>query len=217
MEQRSLDVHLWCITPFRTADLLFAVRFRFAGAVSGGITGGKNALESGKNVWWGSEVKYGRTQWSINPSEKPSVTIDFDVKTVSNNINDCVPASFTEINDYYGGDMTYQDMYSKLKYKEGTGVVENVGRLKSISEGFFSAGDIDLSQLADKDFARGLHSGNRLVSLLFEYSNMKHMDVIRSIRYYSTKTVIKLRVGSYDLDNLVRKNLWALSIGGLRY
>lgn len=188
-----------------------------SGAVSGGITGGKNALESGKNVWWGSEVKYGRTQWSINPSEKPSVTIDFDVKTVSNNINDCVPASFTEINDYYGGDMTYQDMYSKLKYKEGTGVVENVGRLKSISEGFFSAGDIDLSQLADKDFARGLHSGNRLVSLLFEYSNMKHMDVIRSIRYYSTKTVIKLRVGSYNLDNLVRKNLWALSIGGLRY
>lgn len=188
-----------------------------SGAVSGGITGGKNALESGKNVWWGSEVKYGRTQWSINPSEKPSVTIDFDVKTVSNNINDCVPASFTEINDYYGGDMTYQDMYSKLKYKEGTGVVENVDRLKSISEGFFSAGDIDLSQLADKDFARGLHSGNRLVSLLFEYSNMKHMDVIRSIRYYSTKTVIKLRVGSYNLDNLVRKNLWALSIGGLRY
>ena len=110
MEQRSLDVRLRCI-PFRTADLLFAVRFRFAGAVSGGITGGKNALESGKNVWWGSEVKYGRTQWSINPSEKPSVTIDFDVKTVSNNINDCVPASFTEINDYYGGDMTYQDMY----------------------------------------------------------------------------------------------------------
>lgn len=188
-----------------------------SGAVSGGITGGKNALESGKNVWWGREVKYGRTQWSINPSEKPSVTIDFDVKTVSNNINDCVPASFTEINDYYGGDMTYQDMYSKLKYKEGTGVVENVDRLKSISEGFFSAGDIDLSQLADKDFARGLHSGNRLVSLLFEYSNMKHMDVIRSIRYYSTKTVIKLRVGSYNLDNLVRKNLWALSIGGLRY
>lgn len=188
-----------------------------SGAVSGGITGGKNALESGKNVWWGSEVKYGRTQWSINPSEKPSVTIDFDVKTVSNNINDCVPASFTEINDYYGGDMTYQDMYSKLKYKEGTGVVENVDRLKSISEGFFSAGDIDLSQLADKDFARGLHSGNRLVSLLFEYSNMKHMDVIRSIRYYSTKTVIKLRVGSYNLDNLVRKNLWTLSIGGLRY
>ncbi len=216
MEQRSIDVHLRCL-PFRTADLLFAVRFRFAGAVSGGITGGKNALESGKNVWWGSEVKYGRTQWSINPSEKPSVTIDFDVKTVSNNINDCVPASFTEINDYYGGDMTYQDMYSKLKYKEGTGVVENVDRLKSISEGFFSAGDIDLSQLADKDFARGLHSGNRLVSLLFEYSNMKHMDVIRSIRYYSTKTVIKLRVGSYNLDNLVRKNLWALSIGGLRY
>ena len=24
MEQRSLDVHLWCITPFRTADLLFS-------------------------------------------------------------------------------------------------------------------------------------------------------------------------------------------------
>lgn len=46
---------------------------------------------------------------------------------------------------------------------------------------------------------------------------MKHMEVIRSIRYYSTKTVIKLRVGSYNLDNLVGKNLWALSIGGLRY
>lgn len=188
-----------------------------SGAVSGGITGGKNALESGKNVWWGSEVKYGRTQWSINPSEKPSVTIDFDVKTVSNNINDCVPASFTEINDYYGGDMTYQDMYSKLKYKEGTGVTENPKRLEDIAKGFFSAGDIDLSQLADQNFASGLHSGNRLVSLLFEYSNMKHMDVIRSIRYYSTKTVIKLRVGSYNLDNLVRKSLWTLSIGGLRY
>lgn len=189
-----------------------------SGAVSGGITGGKNALESGKNVWWGSEVKYGRTQWSINPSEKPFATIDFDVNTVSNNINDCVPASFTEINDYYGGDMTYQDMYSKLKYKEGTGVIENVDRLKSIAKGFFSAEGIDLSQLADQNFASSLHSGNRLVSLLFEYSsNMKHMDVVRSIRYYSTKTVIKLRVGSYSLDKLVSKSFWALSIGGLRY
>lgn len=100
---------------------------------------------------------------------------------------------------------------------EGTGVTENPKRLEDIAKGFFSAGDIDLSQLADQNFASGLHSGNRLVSLLFEYSNMKHMDVIRSIRYYSTKTVIKLRVGSYNLDNLVRKSLWALSIGGLRY
>lgn len=80
------------------------------------------------------------------------------------------------------------------------------------------AEDMDLLRLADQGFASSLHSGNRLVSLLFEYSsNMRHMDVVRSIRYYSTKTVIKLRVGSYSLDKLVSKSFWALSIGGLRY
>jgi len=38
-----------------------------------------------------------------------------------------------------------------------------------------------------------------------------------SIQYYSTKTIIKLRIGTYTLDNLANKSYWALSIGGLRY
>lgn len=189
-----------------------------SGAFSGGLTGGKNALKSGKNVWWGSEVKYGRTQWSIITSEKPYAIIDFDVNSINININDCVPASFTEINDYYGGDKSYQEMCFRLKYKEGKGVLGYPERLNSISKGFFSANDIDLSQLADYDFARSLQSDDRLVSLLLKYSSdMNHMDVIRSVRYYSTKTVIKLRIGSYTLDNLVNKTYWALSIDGLRY
>ncbi|OJU37558.1 MAG: hypothetical protein BGN96_03805, partial [Bacteroidales bacterium 45-6] len=52
------------------------------GAIGGGISGYKEALKQGKNVWWGSEVKYGRTQWSFLTSEKPYEVVDFNIENV---------------------------------------------------------------------------------------------------------------------------------------
>ena len=87
-----------------------AITGAITGAIGGGIAGGKEALKQGKNVWWGNEVKYGRSQWSFINTEKPYQVIDFDISDVgSSSANDCVPASFSEANKHFGGNTSYED------------------------------------------------------------------------------------------------------------
>ena len=46
---------------------------------------------------------------------------------------------------------------------------------------------------------------------------MSHMDNIRAIKYYSSKTMVQLRIGNYKLDELIKMSVGALSVSGLRY
>ena len=93
------------------------------GFVVGAITGGLLAYQSGKNIWWGNEIKYNRTRWSFDNSNKPDYTIYYGVKDVGNKTDqDCVPSTLAEIEDFLGGDWKYEDFRSSLKVvtKEGT-------------------------------------------------------------------------------------------------
>ena len=189
-----------------------------SGAVNGGLAGGKNALDNGKNVWWGGDVKYGRTQWSFFTSEKPYETIEFDLKKISYRTNDCVPASFTEINDHYGGKFSYDELSNRLSYKEGDGVEVFSERLRLTSTGYFSSSDFSLQQLSNLEYVQGLKESNSIISVYMKYSNaMNHMDNVRAIKFFSNKTVVQLRIGSYKLPKLIDKTYWALRINGLRY
>ena len=85
-----------------------AITGAISGAISGAIGGARKgfqlAKEGGKNMWWGNEVKYGRTQWSFFTSEKPYAVVKWDIENVGSlNENDCVPTSFAEANEYFWG------------------------------------------------------------------------------------------------------------------
>jgi len=188
--------------------------------VGGGLLGGKNALQSGKNIWWGNDVKFGRTQWSLNPVEKPYATVRFGLNDIAKNVNDCVPASFTEINDYFNGNISYDDFCSRLRYIKDKGVEGYASGLdiRSKTLGFFSAAKIELMQLSDPSFAQNIKNNNNIITLMMKYNNtMNHMDNIRSISYYSTKVKVRLRVGSFSLNQLIQNTRWSLSVNGLRY
>lgn len=191
-----------------------------AGSLSGGLTGGKNALQSGKNIWWGNDVKFGRTQWSLNPVEKPYATVRFGLNDIAKNVNDCVPASFTEINDYFNGNISYDDFCSRLRYIKDKGVEGYASGLdiRSKALGFFSAAKIELMQLSDPSFAQNIKNNNNIITLMMKYNKtMNHMDNIRSISYYSTKVKVRLRIGSFSLNQLIQNTRWSLSVNGLRY
>ncbi|MDR0543137.1 MAG: RHS repeat-associated core domain-containing protein [Dysgonamonadaceae bacterium] len=51
-----------------------------SGLAVGAYSGYQLADTKGLNYWWGSKIKYGRTQWSFFTSELPYETIDFNVK-----------------------------------------------------------------------------------------------------------------------------------------
>ena len=102
-----------------------AITGAISGAISGAIGGARKgfqlAKEGGKNMWWGNEVKYGRTQWSFFTSEKPYAVVKWDIENVGSlNENDCVPTSFAEANEYFGGDKSYEEYLSSTGYtKDG--------------------------------------------------------------------------------------------------
>ncbi len=55
------------------ASLSGMISGSLSGSLSGSYIGGKHALQSGRNVWWGNDIKNGRGQWSLFNVEKPQV------------------------------------------------------------------------------------------------------------------------------------------------
>lgn len=194
-----------------------AITGAITGAIGGGIAGGKEALKQGKNVWWGNEVKYGRSQWSFINTEKPYQVIDFDISDVgSSSANDCVPASFSEANKHFGGNTSYEDYKPKTNYINGKGV-ETTERLygKLVSDNFRSS-RFSSSELSVPGFAQDVLSRNGLIHVNMPYGGMHHADILRSIRYYhSGKIVMKFRIGYFKLSS-ANDEWWFFFLRGLK-
>ena len=189
-----------------------------SGALTGALDGGRRALESGKNVWWGCKVKFGRTQWSFFTSEKPWLSIDFNLAKINKLANDCVPATFKEINDFFKGKITYEELCERLKYIDGKGVFKNPKVLEQTLQGYFTTSEYSLKDLDFLIEAVDLQVNNKIITLCMRYNFiMNHMDNVRYIHYYSDKVVIGLRIGEYRLDKLINKVHWARAVDGLRY
>ena len=145
-------------------------------------------------------------------------TVEFDLKKISYRTNDCVPATFSEINDHYSGKYSYEELSDKLRFKNGTGVEIYSTRLKLTAEGFFFSSDFTLQQLSNLEYVQGLKESNSIISVYLKYSNaMDHMDNVRAIKFFSNKIAVQLRIGSYKLPKLIDKTYWTLRINGLRY
>ena len=194
-----------------------AVSGAIAGGITGGISGYKTAKASGTNYWWGSEVKYGRNQCSFFTAEKPYEVVDFNIRNVgSKSLNDCVPTSFAEMNDYFGGNTTYEDYRAITNYQENVGVSRNRADYRELlSDNFNTSPYNNPSVLENLTTARDLQSSGYLLHTNMPYSNgLRHADNIRSISYYSNKVVLRYRIGSYKLSS-VNNDWWFYLLRGL--
>lgn len=190
--------------------------FGFAG---GAYSGYQLSKENGLNFWWGSEVKYGRTQWSFNTSEKPYETISWDINKVgSQKLNDCVPTSFAEANDYFGGTTTYDEYLLRTEYIEDVGVKTNRALYnRNLAKEFTGATMADpISVLKDHQQVLDIKKTGGIVHTNMPHSVIRHADNLRSIKFYhSGKVVMKFRIGSYRLSS-VDNRWWFYTLNGVR-
>lgn len=194
-----------------------AITGAITGAIGGGIAGGKEALKQGKNVWWGNEVKYGRSQWSFINTEKPYQVIDFDISDVGSlSANDCVPTSFSEANKHFGGNTSYENYKLKTNYINGKGVETTEGLYGKLVSDNFRSSRFSSSQLSAPGFAQDVLSRNGLIHVNMPYGGIHHADILRSIRYYhSGKIVMKFRIGYFKLSS-VNDEWWFYFLRGLK-
>ncbi|MDO9154105.1 MAG: RHS repeat-associated core domain-containing protein, partial [Paludibacter sp.] len=179
------------------------------GAITGGIAGGvqgySEALKQGKNLWWGSEIKYGRNQWSFFASEKPYEVIDFKIKNVGSIAeNDCVPTTFAEADNYLGGNKSYNQYKTLTKYIDGEGVYLNKSDYeKLLSNHFNRTAKIDYNILKDPKLVSQIKNNGYVVNTNMPYSGIRHLDNLRTIKYYhSGKIVLSFRIGTYSLKTI---------------
>jgi RHS repeat-associated protein len=197
-----------------------AISGAIGGGISGGIAGGMKgyqlAKDGGKNMWWGGDVKYGRNQWSFFNSEKPYETISWDINNVgSKSLNDCVPTSYAEMNDYFGGSTSYEEYKTITSYQENVGVKTDRGGYERMLGRNFTGDRYDALNLSDPQAARDIVNKGQLVHTNMPYSGIRHVDNLRSIMYYSNKTVLHYRIGSYRLSS-VNGNWWFYLFNGIR-
>ena len=187
--------------------------FGFAG---GAYSGYQLSKENGLNYLWGNKIRYGRNQWSFFTSEKPYETVRWDVSNVgSKSLNDCVPTSYAEMNDYFGGNTSYDEYRRITGYKEDVGVVGSRPDYERMLERNFTGDRYNASNLADPQVARNIQNNGQLIHTNMPHSGIKHADNLRSISYYSNKTVLRYRIGSYKLSS-VNENWWFYLFNGVR-
>ncbi len=202
----------------RDAMVNGAISGAISGAFAGGWIGGINALESGKNVWWGCEVKYGRTQWSFITSEKPYEVVRFNnLHDFSTHNNDCLPNTCAEINAHFSGNRGYDSWAKRLMYVEDEGVYASQGEVKKFFEAAFNTSEFNINDITNIELMKKVAENNELVTLFMEYQNQYHMDNIRYVKYYSNKIKVGIRIRDFLFQHLSESTLWSKLVSGLRY
>ena len=185
------------------------------GGISGGINGYELAKSKGVNMWWGNKINYGRTKWSFFTSEKPYEVIDFGIKDAGSlKGNDCVPTTFAEANKkLLDGTISYDEYVKITNYIEDKGVLLSKSQYEKLLRNNFNlTGRLDPQNLLDPNYAEIIQQSGDVVTLHMPYNSIYHADNIRSISYYSNKVTVKLRIGTFKLDNLIKNStrFWTL-------
>lgn len=133
-------------------------------------------------------------------------------------MNDCVPTSYAEANDFFGGNKTYEEYLTHTGYAEDVGVSTS-RRIyeRRLSEEFTGYGLYNPSeQLKNIDAIRAIKNDGGLIHTNMTYSSIRHADNLRSIKYFrSGKVLMKFRIGSYRLSS-VDNNWWFYVLTGIR-
>ena len=190
-----------------------------SGAFSGGFAGYAIAQAKGLNYWWGNEVKYGRNQWSFFTSEKPYYVVKWDVSNVgSKSLNDCVPTSFAEANDYFGGNTSYDDYLTRTGYIDDVGVrlVNDPNRYRDFVSEHFNTIPLGADGLTDERIVRDIKNAGGLIHTNMPHRGIRHADNLRSISYFhSGKVVMKFRIGSFRFSS-GNYNWWFYILTGVK-
>lgn len=193
------------------------------GSISGGISGGLKGYElsknGGKNIWWGNDIKYGRSEWSFFTSEKPYETISWEINNVgTQSVNDCVPTSFAEASDYFNGNKSYEEYKTITGYIEGEGVTMGRSNYDDLVSDNFKSTKFTREAFGKSSIVRNIKNENGLfhVNMPYRYGTGRHADILRSVKYYkSGKIMLNFRSGSYKLSSIDNK-WWFYILKGVK-
>jgi|GEM_PF-772692 len=174
----------------------FATGFIIGGA-SGGIQGNKLARDGGLNRWWGNEVQYGNTQWSIFNRERPFATVEWpDMPRINSRYNnDCVPVYITQGNNFFGGDMSLEEAKIMSGYQRNVGVRGTAGEIRTLVTDNFITGDFHSNSLADPVVMQQIQQSGNLLTVHRPTGTLQnglpewHLDHIRSARFFHSGRV----------------------------
>ena len=120
--------------------------------------------------------------------------------------NACVPESLTELEQHFGGTKSFEEFAAECGYIKGEGTyISDNSMSKLFNDNFdvlYKNTDI-VETLSNSVSMQDLSSKGGIASLHFKkFTNIGHLDNIRSIRYYSNKTMVKLRVRTINLNKI---------------
>ena len=176
--------------------------------------------DRGLNRWWGSEVRYGRNQWSFFTSERPFEIISWDIRNINCDLrNNCVPVSFAEGNAFFGGNTPYEDIIRSTGYIDGVGVRHrnNPNIYRGIVSEHFDNSSLGIGALRDLGTVLDIKNSGGLIHVNMPHRGMRHADNLRSIRFYhSGKVTMRLRIGSFRLPSNDNRDWWFYLLRGVR-
>lgn len=132
-------------------------------------------------------------------------------------MNDCVPTTLTELNDHFGGSTSYDEYVKSTNYIDDKGVVMKLNEYDNLLNNNFEATPFDHFKFQDAGSMQSIKDSGNMISVHMKHGNLFHADNIRSIKYYSNKVVVQLRIGSYKFTDIANnKTFRSWSISGIK-
>jgi hypothetical protein len=149
------------------------------GALIGGISGGVDAYHDGNNVWWGNNVQYGRSQWSLINSEKPIIDVNMNMPQV-NQIGDldCNYATMGSIAQKLGGTRTQTDFANINGNKQGL-------RPDELGKAYYKSGFKTTPLSNEQDVLNSMQAGKPVTVIQDLHQNIT-VNGQNAVAYHST-------------------------------
>ena len=202
----SLGMNLLSGMNFRDAVGLAGIdmwKGGFSSGIGSGVSEGIRAFRDGRTFWTGERIE----------------TITWDIPNVgSQRLNDCVPTSFAEANDFFGGNISYEEFLSLSGYIDNVGVrlANDPNAYRNFVSEHFNTRPLGAPALGRPEIVRNIRDAGHLIHTNMPYGTIRHADNLRSIRYFPNgRIVLRYRIGRYRLSS-VNNNWWFYTLSGAR-
>ncbi|TYR37427.1 hypothetical protein FXV77_05330 [Sphingobacterium phlebotomi] len=145
--------------------------------------------------------------------------IDFKTyKVGSNNLNDCVPTTLAELDKHFGGNTSYDEYAKRVNYVKDEGTTMILKEYDGVINNNVLATRFNAEQLTDPTAMHSIKNSGNIITIHAKLGNtMYHADNIRSIKFFQSKVIIQLRIGTYKYTDLVKDNyLKTWSVSGIK-
>ena len=178
----------------------------YSGFAIGALEGASISKEMGKNMWWGNDIAYNRTQWSFFNDDRPDRIIYFDIPDVgSKSLNDCVPSTFAEIEAARRGTRTYEYFCDMTNYINGEGVVTSKEAYAQLLMQTFDNAEIlettEYGKLFTPQYMETAASNGKIFSVHFN----GHADNVRALQVFDRKPNLNKLIFRQSRYNMTSK------------